>query len=580
MTAEQRNAVERLVQVSLRNRASRSVDAALADESLIREISVRLNLPDCPELRYLVQSAGTPIGIELQNAAQRQAAQNFWQAHSHTKMVILPLLAILLTIGAALRLDRIGSQSQWLDEYWAVYLATGRGNLIFDLPYGQIIDPPPPCGFIGAPPLWHIWSGITSATYPPLYYLTLRAWIDVFGDGDRAVRMLSTAFSLAAVVLMFDVVRRSASSTGQGIAAAAMMALAPAQIDFSQTARPYTMLLFLGLLACDLLITIQMKGPSRWRIVALILTFIAFALTHYFTVGAFFAIALFSLIRHRGKTRRSVLVALIVAFIFVLAVWGPMFWRARVHIALDSFVRGHGIGIFESFFNLPRRLLLDLSLETGFLTMLAFAAVIYLSPLARLRRNPQLLLWWLWVICVPGFLVGWDLLRHTHFISVTRYALLASPGIYAIFATPFPTRLGKFVPAAFVLAAAASAFARWQTGPPSTPDIRTAAHWIETEVSRGDPVILLGGPDSEPSFNYFAVAHYAGEWNRPVVLLQNPADRSLQTSLARYPRVWIWSRGGNIPNILRGWNQTIAERGGGFVLIKATPALPNPAKSR
>ena len=235
MTDEQRNAVQHLVQISLRKRASRSVEAALADESLIREISSRLNLPDCPELRYLVQSAGNPIGVELQNTAHRQALQNFWRARGHTKAVMLPLLAIVLTIGAALRLDRIGSQSQWLDEYWAVYLATGRGNLIFDLPYGRLIDPPPACGFTGR--LRCGISGRASPASPIRRFITSPcAWIDLFGDGDRATRMLSTVFSLAAIVLMFDVVRRSTSSTAQGLAAAAMMALAPAQIDFGQTA--------------------------------------------------------------------------------------------------------------------------------------------------------------------------------------------------------------------------------------------------------------------------------------------------------------------------------------------------------
>jgi uncharacterized membrane protein len=581
MTDEQRNAVQRLVQISLRRRASQSVDAALADESLIRQVTSQLAIPDNLELRNLIQSAANPIRVELQDAGRRQAVQNFWLARSHTKLVILPLLAIVLTIAAVLRLDRIGSQSQWLDEYWAVYLATGRGNLIFDMPFGQLIDSPPPVGFIGAPALWHIWPGITSVTHPPLYYLTLRAWIDLFGDGDVATRMMSTVFSLAAIVLMFDAVRRSSSSTAQGLAAAAMMTFAPAQIDFSQTTRPYTMVTFLGLLVCDLLINIKMKGPSRLRTAGLFLAFVALALTHYFTAGAFLAIALFSLLGLQGKTRRAVLVAMILAFAFVLAAWGPMFWRARQLLALDSFVRGNGIDIFGSFINLPRRLLLHLSLETGFLTMLAFAAVIYLSPPLRIRRNPQLLLWWLWAICVPGFLLLWDVVRHTHFITVVRYVLLDSPAIFAIFATPFPTRIGKLVPAAFVLAAAVSAFARWQAGPYPLADIRAASHWIQSDVPRGDPVVICSGEfDADPPFTYFAIAHYIGQWQHPVVLLQKAADARLQTTLARYPHVWIWTRGPLDPKILPNWNFTLARHGGGFALTEATPTLPNPLKSR
>ena len=581
MTDEQRNAVQRLVQISLRRRASQSIDAPLVDESLIREITSQLDLPDSLELRYLLQSAGNPIRVELQDAARRQAVQNFWLAHSHSKWVILPLLAILLTTGSLLRLDRIGSQSQWLDEYWAVYLATGRGNLIFDLPYGQLINSPPPVGFIGAPPLWHIWPGITSVTHPPLYYLTLRAWIDLFGDGDVATRTMSMVFGLAAIVLMFDVVRRSSSSTAQGLAAAAMLTFAPAQIDFSQTTRPYTMVVFLGLVVCDLSILIQMKGPSKLRMAGIFLAFTAFALTHYFTAGAFVAIALFSFLGLRGKTRRAVLLAMFLAFALVLIAWGPMFWRARGLVAFDGFVRGKGIDIFGSFINLPRRLLLHLSLETGFLAMLAFAAVIYLSPPLRIRRSPQLLLWWLWAVCVPGFLLLWDEVRHTHFITVTRYVLLDSPAIFAIFATPFPTRIGKFVPAAFVLAAAVSAFARWQAGPQPLPDIRAASHWIQSDVPRGDPVVLFfPGFEAEPSFDYFAIAHYAGEWQRPVVLLQKPADARLQTALARFSHVWIFSDGEANPNILPGWDFTLAQHGAGFVLTEATPTLPIPLKSR
>lgn len=580
MTGQQRNAVERLVQLNLRQRAAEVVETSLTDESLVREIREKLDVPDTAELRHLIESAGIPIRAEMRDGARRQTIKNFWLSRGQTRAVIIPLLAILLGIGAGLRLDRIAKQSQWLDEYWAVYLATGRGNLIFDLPYGQIVSSPPACGFSGAPPWWHIWSGITSVVHPPLYYLTLRGWIDLFGDGDFSTRAMSLVFSLGAVVLMFDVVRRSSNSTAQGIAAAAMMSLAPAQIDFSQTTRPYTMLVFLGLLVCDLLINMETKGPSRMRTLRLAAGFAALALTHYFCIGAFLAIGIYCLVRLRGRTRRSAVLAMALAIFLVAAAWGPMFWRARHLVALDGYVRGRGVDIVESFVNLPRRLLLHSSLETGFLSMLAFAAVIYLLPPLRLRRHPHLLLWWLWAVCVPGFLLLWDEVRHTHFIGITRYALLASPAIYAIFATPFPTNLGKFVPAAFVFAAAASAFARWQSESPSTPDIRSAAHWIASDVPPGQPIILFGDPDSEPAFNYFAIAHYAGEWNHPVILLQSPASETLRADLARYPHVWIWCRGGSDPRILPGWNLAPARRSAEFSLTTAAPALPNPPKSR
>jgi hypothetical protein len=581
MTEDQRQAVQRLVEISLRRKASQSVDAALTDDSLLAEARAQLNLPDTAEVRNLIQSAGNPIRIELRDASRRQAATNFWRGHSHKKIIFIPLLILILTAGAALRLDRLVSQSEWLDEYWAVYLATGRGNLILDLPYDTLIKSPPACGFVNCPHIWNIWPGITSVTHPPLYYLTLRAWIDLFGSGDLSTRLMSVFFALAGITVLFDVVRRSSGSTAQGLAAAAMMALAPAQIDYSQTTRPYTMVAFLGLVVCDILFLIERKGPSRARTIALFLAVVAFVLTHYFTAGAIIAIVLFSALRFTAKTKKIVLLAIFASLAFVVAAWGPMFWRARQLLALDSFVRGNGVDILGSYINLPRRLLLHLSLETGFLAMYTFAAVIYLSPALRIRRNPQLLLWWIWAICTPGFLLLWDIVRHTHFMTVTRYVLLDSPAIFVIFATPFPTRLGKYVPSAFVLAAVVSAFARWQVGPEPLADIRAASQWIRSDVPAHDPVIISSGQfPNDPPFTYFAIAHYTEEWSRPVVFLDKYADAPLLASLAPYPRLWVFSRGGYNPEELPGWKFSPVREGSGFTLAEATPALPNPPKSR
>jgi hypothetical protein len=568
MTGKERESVQRLVQTLLRRRASDSVDNALADEKFVQFVSSSLNIPDTTELRQLIAGTGIPIQSELRNAFHLQSAGNFWFAFSNSKLLIIPLLAILLAIGAAIRFDKIGSQSQWLDEYWAVYLATGRGELIFNIPYCQLIQTPPACGFAGAPPIWSIWTGIAHVTHPPLYYLALRAWIDIFGQSDVATRSLSTVFSLAAVVMIFDIVRRGTNSTAQALAAAAMMTFAPAQIDFSQTTRPYSMLLFAALVACDLHVVLETKGFSWGRIIAFTIAVIATALTHYFAIGALAAMALYAIIRLRGKTRSATLFAFFIALIFVLITWGPMAWRARALAGYDSYVHGN-VGIYEAFLNLPRRLLVHLSFETGFLMLWALAFVVYISPLLRCKRHPQLLLWWLWVICVPGFLLAWDSIKQTHFTSVTRYVLLASPAIYAIYATPLPTKLGNFVPLAFVFAAITSAFAHWQAGPAPTDDLRAVARWIASDIDHQTPVLIHGGPNSEPSFLYYAIAHYAGDWQNPVALVDSSPTMALQAELANYPRVYILTSSAD-DSFLPGWQIKNLHSEKGFVLQIAT----------
>src|ERR1700677_5141133 len=90
------------------------------------------------------------------------------------------LVSIVIVLGAAaiLRLHLLDKQSLWLDEYWAVYLATGRegGSVtgVFEAPRNVLLNPPVAAGFTSAPAAWHIWNGLTSVVHPPFYYLLLR----------------------------------------------------------------------------------------------------------------------------------------------------------------------------------------------------------------------------------------------------------------------------------------------------------------------------------------------------------------------------------------------------------------------
>ena len=138
------------------------------------------------------------------------------------------ILCVLLCVGTFLRFDRISKESLWVDEYWALYLATGRGNQIFDIPLNTVIRSPPAANFTDAPHWWHIWTGLGSVLHPPLYLLMLRGWVDLFGDSDLATRGMSAVFGLAAILLIFDLARTLHGKLA-GIFAAGMMTFAPSR---------------------------------------------------------------------------------------------------------------------------------------------------------------------------------------------------------------------------------------------------------------------------------------------------------------------------------------------------------------
>lgn len=468
------------------------------------------------------------------------------------------LICVLLGIGAFLRFDRITKSSLWVDEFWALYLSTGRGNLIFDIPLNTIVRSPPQCNFRGAPHFWHIWTGLATTPHPPLYHLILRAWVDIFGDSDLATRAMSAMFGLAGILLIFDLAR-VLHGKHAGILAAGMMTFAPVQIDFSQQTRPYTMLAFIGLLVWRLLIHIEQKGPSPLRLLALSLGIAGLALTHYFSIGVIAAAALYSFLRFRGSERKSVLLTIVATLLFAAVVWGPVAWQTRHQYIAGANFGQTGAALPFAAIDAPRKLLFGQLGDPFYKSVAAWALafLVYLSPTFRIRRDPRLLPAWLWTLGGIGFVVFVDLLRHTQFVDFPRYIFLASPAVYLILAAPWGANAGKLLPSALLLATILFGADRWQSGPPISESTSAFAPLIAQKVAANDAVIILGTYPSEPAFDYFVVSHYAGDWRNPVLFLTRPPDEKTDQELATFHRVWVIGRdSGEMPQFLPSWHTT------------------------
>lgn len=467
--------------------------------------------------------------------------------------ISLAVLAGLVCIGGFFRFDQIARQSLWVDEYWALYLATGRGNLIFDMPLGRVIESPPAVGFAGAPPWWHIWTGLASTPHPPLYHLALRFWVDLFGDGDFAARAMSAVFGLACIILIFDLVRPIQGDFA-ALIAAGIMTFAAVQIDFGQQTRPYTMLVFIGLILCKSAVLIDQKGLSRFRVLAMGISAMCLALTHYFSLGAIGAVGLYGLIRFEGRKRRAVVLTIMVSLLFAAIVWGPMGWKTR-----HSYIAGPHFGVsgellIAAVVEAPGRLVVG---ETrGRLISYGLAFLVYILPLLKMRKRPQLLFWWLWTICTVGAVALLDAIRGSQLVGISRYIILASPGIYVVLSTSLEQGLGRLVPLAVLFASAMFGIARWQTGPENVQNTSALARLIEEKVGPQDGVIITGHFNSEPAFRYFIIAHYAGDWRNPVVLLTEPADSKLNQQLALLRHIWVIGYDGTDMRLLPGWKIT------------------------
>ena len=131
------------------------------------------------------------------------------------------LLLPILLLALALRIPKIG-RSLWLDE---VYSVTVRGSMNV---YGIVTTSADP--------------------HPPLYYLFLKLWMTVFGRSEIAVRSLSLLFGIGSVGAVY-LLAGELYDRRTGLVAALLMAISTFQIQYSQTARMYTMLVFFATLS-------------------------------------------------------------------------------------------------------------------------------------------------------------------------------------------------------------------------------------------------------------------------------------------------------------------------------------------
>jgi hypothetical protein len=454
-------------------------------------------------------------------------------------------LIALLAIGAGFRFHQITKVGLWPDEFWSsVYLATGRGTSVFDLPPGALIQPPPQTLLENAPSWWHIWTGLGQIVHPPIYLILLRWWMDLFGVSDFSTRAFSAIASLAAIVVLFDIVRRMIC-VHAALIAAALLALSPLQINLSQEARPYPLLVLFGLLLCHALFRIERQGASPARLLQLGLSTAAMALTHYFSIGAIVAIFCYASFRLRGTDRRKTISALFASAIVVLIIWGPFFWQQR-----NEFFRqqswslepsGSAAAPWIRAAAIPSALLYGRA-ENG-LSWIAPAILAYLLPLVLLRRYPQIILWWLWIVAIVGSLLIYDSIHHARLLATIKYSSLASPALYALCAMPIPIMKSWrwAVPCLVLASTAIAAIERIQEGPPDVNgEWRGLAVALDHQAGPKDALIFYPNRFwGSPGMYYLDFAHYAPNSHRPIMYLNAPADSAAMRQLNGFEKVWL-----------------------------------------
>jgi hypothetical protein len=264
----------------------------------------------------------------------------------------LPVVA-LTVIGAALRFPTLDRQSFWLDELVTVSLLDrGLGDVLHEIPR-------------------------TEAT-PFVYYVAAWGWGSVFGLGEIGLRSLSALAGTATIPVAYGAGAVFASRRA-GLVAAALVAVNPFLVWYSQEARSYALLSLFGA-ATVLAFGLALRGGGRWLAVWASLSALAIA-THYFAVFLVAAEAAWLLVRLRGS-RAAVLATLVPAAVLL------------AHVPLVLAQRGNGEAVSGSSLvsriaGIPKNLVVGYSFPAEALGSALAALLLLVGVVLLVRAAPR-----------------------------------------------------------------------------------------------------------------------------------------------------------------------------------------------
>ncbi len=235
--------------------------------------------------------------------------------------------------------------------------------------------------------------------HPPLHYVVLRGWLDMWGFGVVQARWLSALFGTASV-LMIQLLGNRLFGRRTALLASLLLAISQIGIMFSQEGRPYAQFLFLFLSSCYLFVAALEHGHRRtWC--ALLASSILTVYTHYYGVFVILSFVVFCLIW--GNSQAASRMKLIGVAMLSIASLVPWLLAAAPHAVHDARLESGRlpwwqvhwwtpISAINSFNNGKPHGLLGASPAWTFILgglLFAVPAVFALTLLMNRSRNPQ-----------------------------------------------------------------------------------------------------------------------------------------------------------------------------------------------
>ncbi|CAB4597168.1 unannotated protein [freshwater metagenome] len=222
---------------------------------------------------------------------------------------IVAVAVVAIVIGIFTRF--VTRSSLWLDEALSVNIA--------ELPLGQLTD------------------ALKHDGHPPLYYVVLHGWMNVFGTGDVAVRGLAGLFGLLTLPLIWILGRRKGGPVLAWVAVA-VVSVSPFAVRYSNETRMYSLVILLVVIGWLLVDDVVSLGKATiGRFVGIAFVGAALLYSHYWSLWLLAALgitSLWKLVRSPDQSERrswrGIAIALVVAGV-VFVPWLPTMLYQAAH---------------------------------------------------------------------------------------------------------------------------------------------------------------------------------------------------------------------------------------------------------
>ncbi len=395
--------------------------------------------------------------------------------------IYMVLLLLIIICGVFVRFYGISSKSFWLDEAVSAHYSSN--------------------------PISENLKWVISDINPPLYNIILAGWIRIFGISETAIRSLSVIFGSVCILLVYFI-GKLMFSRKVGLVSAAMLALSPIQVYFSQEARSYAMFGMLSLISFIYYYKYAVSG-SRKNIVPYLISTVLMLYTHNYGILVIVIQNVWFVVKYFDKFRKlkdwiviqSILFLMYLPWVLVLLyiqipkVASPGFTLGKPDIILLMYT-------FKRFAGTSLLLMIYIVIITVYIFK-----IFYFNSKSSSAEHSGFSLLFMW--SVLSVIAAWLFSLTVLPIFQPRYLLFASIPLYILVALG----LCKISKKKFIQVVLISCIILLlifslvkQSGSPGIRDWRSAGNLVRSQVAQDDIVLLYGsgyGSDIKFPFSYY-----------------------------------------------------------------------------